>query len=91
MVSLDSWADIRDSRSQGLSIRAIAAEGCAKKTEERALASDSPPSYMRRIGGENVFSKLEPLGCALLAERVGWQGSGSRFEPSWVLYLDGGY
>lgn len=89
MISLDSWAEIRHLRSEGLSIRAIAARvGCAKKTVERALASDLPPSYKKRARGAGVLDEYEPLVRALLArypslpasvlaERVGWKGSGS--------------
>ncbi|MBG9334010.1 helix-turn-helix domain-containing protein [Corynebacterium belfantii] len=38
---MDNWAQIRVLRAQGMSIRKIAAQvGCAKKTVERALASN---------------------------------------------------
>lgn len=94
MISLDSWAEIRHLRSQGLSIRAIAAQvGCAKRTVERALACDSPPSYKKRVARSNAFAAVEPLVRALLAEyprlaasvlaeRVGWKGSGSWFREN---------
>lgn len=94
MISLDSWAEIRHLRSEGLSIRAIAARvGCAKKTVERALASDLPPSYKKRARRAGVFDEYEPLVRALLArypslpasvlaERVGWKGSGSWFREN---------
>ncbi|WP_415877129.1 helix-turn-helix domain-containing protein [Corynebacterium glaucum] len=89
MISLDQWAQIRFLRGQGLSIRKIAAEvGCAKRTVERALASDCPPEYSRRPAKPTTFDPYEPAVRALLAEsprlnakviaqRVGWEGSES--------------
>lgn len=89
MISLEQWAQIRYLRGQGLSIRKIANEvGCAKKTVERALASDSPPKYPPRRAKTTSFDAFEPQVRALLAEtprlnakvigqRVGWTGSES--------------
>lgn len=94
MISLDNWAEIRHLRNEGLSIRAIAKEvGCAKRTVERALASQTPPSYKKRANTDNSFTLYEPLVRALLtehpnlpatvlAERVGWPGSASWFRQN---------
>lgn len=46
---MDDWAQIRILRNEGMSIRKITSTvGCAKKTVERALASNTPPSYKQR-------------------------------------------
>ncbi|PLA27570.1 hypothetical protein CYJ45_07290 [Corynebacterium coyleae] len=69
VISLEQWAQIRYLRGQGLSIRKIANEvGCAKKTVERALASDSPPQYPPRRAKTTSFDAFEPQVRALLAE-----------------------
>lgn len=60
MISMEDWAEIRLLRRQGLSIRAIASQvGCAKKTVERALASDRPPEYKKRQGVASAFDNYE--------------------------------
>jgi len=94
VISLDQWAQIRFLRGQGLSIRKIAAEvGCAKRTVERALASDCPPEYSQRPAKPTTFDPYEPAVRALLAEsprlnakviaqRVGWEGSESWFRKN---------
>lgn len=91
---MDDWAQIRYLRKQGLSIRKIAAEvGCAKKTVERALASDKPPAYKKRAGKANSFTPFEPqvralleqtptLPATVIAERVGWTGSITWFRDN---------
>ena len=92
MISLEEWAQIRYLRGQGLSLRKIADEvGCAKKTVEKALASDSPPSYKPREPKTTSFDPFEPrvrellaetpqLNAKVLAQRVGWTGSDSWFR-----------
>lgn len=91
---MEDWAEIRLLRRQGLSIRAIASQvGCAKKTVERALASDRPPEYKKRQGVASAFDNYEAqvrlllqktptLPATVLAERVGWQGSASWFREN---------
>lgn len=91
---MEDWAQIRYLRKQGLSIRNIAAEvGCAKKTVERALASDKPPAYKKRASKVTSFTPVEPqvrallaqtpsLPATVLAERVGWTGSITWFRDN---------
>lgn len=91
---MDDWAQIRYLRKQGLSIRTIAAEvGCAKKTVERALATDKPPEYKKRASTITSFTPFEPqvralleqtptLPATVIAERVNWTGSITWFRDN---------
>ena len=64
---MDKWARIRVLRTQGMSTRKIAAQvGCAKKTVERALASNEPPSYRQRPEVHSAFDLVEAQVRALL-------------------------
>lgn len=57
---MEYWADIRFLRQQSLSIRAIASQvGCAKKTVERALASNRPLQYRKHEGVASAFDAYE--------------------------------
>lgn len=91
---MEDWAQIRLLRREGLSIRAIAAQvGCAKKTVERALASEQPPAYKKRERVRRSFddyeaqvrlllAKTPTLAATVLAQRVGWEGSASWFREN---------
>lgn len=91
---MDNWAQIRVLRAQGMSIRKIAAQvGCAKKTVERALASNEPPSYRQRQQVHGAFDLVEAqvrallndqpqIAATVIAERVGWTGSMSWFREN---------
>ncbi|MDF2419740.1 hypothetical protein AAC391_02330, partial [Trueperella pyogenes] len=75
---MEDWADIRFLRQQSLSIRAIASQvGCAKKTVERALASNRPPQYRKREGVASAFDAYEeqvlvtPKDCLITGYGVG--------------------
>lgn len=58
MVSALEWAEIRALASDGVSQRQIAQRlGIHRRTVARALASDSPPRYVRAPAG----SQLDPL------------------------------
>ena len=58
MVSALEWAEIRTLASDGVSQRQIAARlGVHRRTVARALASDTPPRYVRAPAG----SQLDPL------------------------------
>ncbi len=77
-----------------MSIRKIAAEvGCAKKTVERALASDTPPEYKKRPPKRTAFDEVElyarelldadpSIAATLIAQRVGWTGEMSWFREN---------
>ncbi|WP_052251144.1 helix-turn-helix domain-containing protein [Trueperella pyogenes] len=91
---MDDWAQIRILRNEGMSIRKIASTvGCAKKTVERALASNTPPSYKQRAPQKTAFDEFEldvraliddvpDLPATVLAQRVGWTGSMSWFREN---------
>ena len=91
---MENWAQIRILRKEGLSIRKIASTvGCAKKTVERALASNTPPAYQQRESQANAFTRVEPrvrqilqatpdLAATVIAQRIGWQGSMSWFREN---------
>jgi transposase len=89
---VQEWAEIRHLHfSEGLSARAIASRlGLARDTVSRALRAEVPPRYSRAPAG-SAFDAVEPTVRALLArfpsmpatvlaERVGWTGSGSWFR-----------
>ena len=89
---MQEWAEIRHLHfSEGLSARAIASRlGLARDTVSRALRAEVPPRYSRAPAG-SAFDAVEPTVRALLArfpsmpatvlaERVGWTGSGSWFR-----------
>ena len=89
---MQEWAEIRHLHfSEGLSARAIASRlGLARDTVTRALRAEVPPRYSRAPAG-SAFDAVEPTVRALLAgfpsmpatvlaERVGWTGSGSWFR-----------
>jgi len=89
---VQEWAEIRHLHfSEGLSARAIASRlGLARDTVTRALRAEVPPRYSRAPAG-SAFDAVEPTVRALLAgfpsmpatvlaERVGWTGSGSWFR-----------
>ncbi|WP_313286754.1 helix-turn-helix domain-containing protein [Corynebacterium vitaeruminis] len=53
---MDDWAQIRILRKDGMPIGKIAATvGCAKKTVERALASNTPASCSKRAPKKTAF------------------------------------
>lgn len=91
---MNDWAQIRILRNEGMSIRKIASTvGCAKKTVERALASNTPPSYKQRAAQKTAFDEFEldvrallddvpDLPATVLAQRVGWTGSMSWFREN---------
>jgi hypothetical protein len=89
---VQEWAEIRHLHfSEGLSARAIASRlGLARDTVTQALRAEVPPRYSRAPAG-SAFDAVEPTVRALLAgfpsmpatvlaERVGWTGSGSWFR-----------
>ncbi len=56
VISMDDWAQIRILRKDGMPIGKIAATvGCAKKTVERALASNTPASCSKRAPKKTAF------------------------------------
>ena len=58
MVSALEWAEIRTLARDGVSQRQIAARlGINRRTVVRALATDTPPRYVRAPAG----SQLDPL------------------------------
>ncbi len=91
---MDDWAQIRILRKDGMSIRKIAATvGCAKKTVERALASNTPASYSKRAPQKTAFDEVEldvralldevpDMKATVIAQRVAWQGSMSWFREN---------
>ena len=69
MVSALEWAEIRSLAGDGVSQRQIAKRlGIHRRTVARALASDSPPRYVRAAVGSAVDG-FEPRIRALLAEK----------------------
>lgn len=92
VITVEDWAEIRHLHaSQGMSIRAIAKHlSAARDTVARAVAADGPPKYVR-AAGPSRFDECEPrvrellaefprIPASVLAERVGWHGSGSWFR-----------
>jgi Mu transposase, C-terminal domain/Helix-turn-helix domain of resolvase len=89
VISVEDWALIRRLVADGVPQRQVARQlGIGRSTVARAVASDVPPKYERKLVATS-FSPFEPRVAALLAEfpqmpasviadRVGWDGS-----PSW--------
>jgi transposase len=97
VISLETWAEIRYLYgSEGLSQRAIARRlGISRDTVARAIASGSPPKYVR-VSGPSAFDPFEPrvrelltqfptMPTSVIAERVGWAGSQSWFRKKVAL------
>ncbi len=97
MISLETWAEIRYLHgSEGLSQRAIARRlGISRDTVARAIASGSPPKYVR-VSGPSAFDPFEAavrelltrfptMPTSVIAERVGWPGSPSWFRKKVAL------
>jgi hypothetical protein len=97
VISLETWAEIRYLHgSEGLSQRAIARRlGISRDTVARAIASGSPPKYVR-VSGPSAFDPFEPrvrellaqfptMPTSVIAERVGWLGSQSWFRKKVAL------
>ena len=83
-MSVEDWAEIRRlHRTEGLPIKMIARMlGVSRNTVRAALASDSPPKYVRKPAGSAVDA-FEPrirellqafptMPATVIAERVGW-------------------
>ncbi|MDF2420210.1 helix-turn-helix domain-containing protein [Trueperella pyogenes] len=83
---MDYWAQIRILRKDGMSIRKITATvGCAKKTVERVLACNTPPSYSKQAPQKTAFDEVKldvrallnevpDMKATVIAQRVAWQG-----------------
>jgi hypothetical protein len=89
---VQEWAEIRHLHfSEGLSARAIASRlGLARDTVSRALRAEVPPRYSRAPAGSAfdaveqtvraLLTRFPSMPATVLAERVGWTGSGSWFR-----------
>ncbi|MGH3343909.1 MAG: IS21 family transposase [Carbonactinosporaceae bacterium] len=97
MITVQDWAQIKYLHGrEGLSIRAIAARlGLSRDTVSRAVKSSSPPKYSR-MRGRSAFDPFEAhvrqllaefptMPATVIAERVGWPGSGSWFRKRVAL------
>ena len=84
MLSVEDWAEIRRlHRAEGLPVKAIARLlGISRNTVRSAVASDSPPKYVRRPAG-SIVDGFEPrirellqayprMPATVIAERIGW-------------------
>ena len=94
---MQDWAEIRRLHSsEGMSRRGIAQRlGVARATVDRALASPSPPKYVRppvpsmfddvRVQVRLLLQQDANLSATVIAERVGWTGSPSWFRKQVAL------
>jgi len=90
---LEDWALIRRLAAEGVPNARIAARlGISRTTVVKAVASTSPPSYVRKPA-DTSFVAFEPrvqallaqhpdLPASVLAERVGWTGSMTWFREN---------
>lgn len=94
---MEDWAEIRRLHAgEGMSVRGIAKHlGVARDTVARAVASEVPPRYVR-APAPSRFDVVEPrvrvllkefpsMPASVVAERVGWSGSGSWFRKRVAL------
>jgi Helix-turn-helix domain of resolvase len=93
VISVEDWALIRRLVADGVPQRQVARQlGIGRSTVARAVRSDVPPKYERKLAPTS-FSPFEPRVRALLAEfpempatvvaeRVGWAGSMSWFRDN---------
>ncbi|MCY7411643.1 MAG: IS21 family transposase [Salinibacterium sp.] len=93
MITLEDWALIRRLAAEGVPKTRIAERlGISRTTVVKAVQSDSPPSYERRVATTSftvfevrVRALLEDdpdLPAVVIAERVGWTGSISWFRQN---------
>jgi helix-turn-helix resolvase-like protein len=86
VILVEDWAEIRRlHRAEGLSARAVARQlGISRNTVLRALASDRPPQYRRRVAQGSAVDAVEPavrellrqtptMPVTVIAERIGWE------------------
>jgi transposase len=84
VLSVEDWAEIRRlHRAEGMPVKAIVRlTGISRNTVRSALASDSPPKYVRKPAG-SIVDAVEPrirellaaypsMPATVIAERVGW-------------------
>ena len=93
MITLEDWALIRRLAAEGEPHARIAVRlGISRTTVVKAVNSDAPPKYVR-TPAETSFAVFEPrvrallaefpdLPATVIAERVGWTGSGSWFRDN---------
>ena len=93
MITMEDWASIRRLAGEGVPHAAIARRlGISRTTVVKAVASTSPPVYVRRPS-ETSFVVVEPrvkallaatpdMPATVLAERVGWTGSITWFREN---------
>lgn len=93
MITMEDWASIRRLAGEGVPHAAIARRlGISRTTVVKAVASTSPPVYVRRPS-ETSFVVVEPrvkallaatpdMPATVLAERVGWEGSITWFRDN---------
>jgi len=93
VITLEDWALIRRLAAEGVPKTRIAERlGISRTTVVKAVQSDSPPSYERRVATTSftvfevrVRALLEDdpdLPAVVIAERVGWTGSISWFRQN---------
>ena len=87
MLCVEDWAEIRRlRRSEHMPIKAIARVlGISRNTVRAALASDSPPKYVRKPAGSIVdaveaqirelLRAYPTMPATVIAERIGWTHS----------------
>jgi transposase len=97
VITVKEWAEIRHLHgSEGLSVRAIAKHlGIARDTVTKALALEGPPSYSRpavpsafdefEVRVRQLLAEFPAMPATVIAERVGWSGSGSWFRKKVAL------
>jgi transposase len=89
VIKVEDWAEVRRlSLAEGMAVKAIARRlGLARNTVRAALASDSPPKYVRGRSGSRVdefepairklLGKFPDMPATVVAERIGWVHSSS--------------
>jgi transposase len=91
VITLEDWALIRSLAAEGVPKSRIAKRlGISRTTVVKAVSSLAPPRYERKpvetsfspfeLGVRAMLAEFPEMPATVLAERVGWTGSGSWFR-----------
>ena len=93
MISVEDWALIRRLVADGVPRRQVARQlGIGRSTVDRALESDRPPKYERKLGPTSftpfearvraILAEHPEMPATVIAERVDWSGSMTWFRDN---------